>query len=81
MLVSDPLEQVGYPPAFEQAWRAAPNENGVNRSASQPVPLAVEIAQQSLDIGSLQAGREAFMTIEVAVGAFAGTPRQVNVKR
>ena len=79
--LSDPLEQFCYPPAFEQAWRAAPNENGVNCSASQPVPLAVEIAQQCLDIGLLQGRREAFMAIEVAVGAFASAPRQVNVKR
>ena len=67
--------------AFEQAWRAAPDENGVNGSASQPVLLAVEIAQQCLDIGLLQGWQEAFMAIEVAVGAFASAPRQVNVKR
>ena len=68
----------------KQAWRAAAHEYGGNGSTRDEITaqlqLALDIRQQSIDVGALAERLTQRVGIEVAVRALADTPREVQIK-
>src|SRR3546814_6602771 len=77
----DTFEQPAQSLGAEQAWGAAAEKDRAQFPAIHRLQVLVEIGQQSVDVLLFRQLRAGGMGVEIAIRAFAYTPRNVNVQR
>lgn len=81
-LPTDPVQQLLYGGWGEGAGSATAHKEAMHRAwPGQALPFPGQIGQQGRDIGRLRDGLADGVGIEIAIGTFAFTPRDVNIQR
>ncbi len=77
----DALQQTPEGFGAEQARRPATEENRSQLTAIHRMQILIEIGQQRVDVFLLRQHRAGGVRVEIAIRAFAHTPRNVDVQR